>query len=68
MTREHYEAIAVALLGSRPSGGLAGSPGYYQLDAWLTTAKTVRDAIGQFNDNFDADRFNKAAGITEVRR
>lgn len=63
MTRQHFKAIADALKASKPkeSAGLRS----VLVDQWRVTAEAVRDSIRQFNGNFNRDRFDRAAGITE---
>lgn len=62
MTRRQMEAIAAALKASKPDF-FDPDDHANAIDVWMETAIAVRDTIGQFNPNFDAKWFNKAARI-----
>ena len=64
MTRKHFEALAAAMSEARriitdrygdDAGGDGGA-----WDGWGIVQKEIADTLGQFNGNFDRERFDAA--------
>lgn len=67
MTRKHFQALAEALLSTRPEppqwSGIRTNDKYLAaLDTWKRTVKSVADACMASNGNFDRGRFERVCG------
>ena len=57
MSRKHFQALADALLATRPTKRETDA-----MNVWLATVDAVANKCGQFNAQFDYHKFKIACG------